>query len=382
MITASEKGMSRVNMDTEVGSPRQVDAKSIVADISGENIGSATGEHHIGHPRRRLATVVAGIGVAAALLGIPKTPGVAAGPAPTEGPQGTTSPALMVENPASLEVLQKQQEIEQKYGIDLISKQDPLAQTLEKTAPVKIDDWTIEELSVMDSTLSSIAPTLYKPINGIKLKIFIGDIGDQCSGCAGVEYGKSRIAGFQKQVVSESYAGGFPKLATHEFTHGEDNVTDNSLWPKVNEILGDKTFLKLKEFTGNQGKPGDSNELTPIAGSVLGFKFKEIDPVLAQKLEDQKMAVNTLSSFTSAESFPEGIAGVSEVYILGEERFLLAFGPVLDGNGYDNNGNTNNPALEELIQKYPKAEALYILYENSVFGGREYTPDSALIPKN
>jgi hypothetical protein len=379
-VATNELG-TRINMEEEKKSPQQIKARSMFADISGENVGPAINKQRIAHPKRRLVTAIAGIGVAATLLGIPKTSGVAARPVSTEGNQGISTPVLTIENPASLEVLQKQQEIEQKYGIDLMSEQDATAQALEKDAPVKVNNWTYDEISVLDGVLSSIPPSLYKPIDGIGLKIFIGNLSEQCTSCAGVEYGKSRIVGFQEYVISDSYKGGFLTLAVHEFTHGVDNVTGNSLWPKVNEILGDKSFLKLKEFKMTQGEPvGNSEETTLIAESF--FKTGKIDPVLTQKIEDENMAVNALVSFISDKSFPEGIAKLSESYILGKRRFLLSYGPVLDGNGYDNSKITNNPPISELMQNYPKAEALYLLYKNSIFGGREYTSNSTLIPKN
>lgn len=297
-------------------------------------------------------------------------------PVPTMTAPSTpiTENPLEITDSVSLEILQKKQEIEQRYGIVLMSKQDPLTQALEENAPVKVDNWTINQLSIMDGVLSLMPSSLLKPINGIELKIFIGNIEGQCSAeCLGLEYKESRTVGFKKELVREDNKDGLFSLGIHEFTHGLYNVTNHSLLPEVNQILGDKTFLKLKEFKEIKGEPvGNSNLAVFILDSAL--RFKKIDPFLIQKFVDQQMAVRTLASFAPSKNFGEGIAGLSQIYILGKERFLKALGPVLDGSGYDNNEDTSNPTIEGLMQKYPKAEALYKLYENLVFGGKEYTP--------
>ena len=262
----------------------------------------------------------------------------------------------LLTDPASRGRLRYQKEIEEKYGIVLLTMQqvygsrfNELDSSLVPTSPPV--RWSSEQLKLYDELFSHLPSTLYKPINGVDLKLFQATLLSTECECAGGSYGKSGVINVSETTDRER---AFSYLI-HELTHRLNALTEDSLKTGVKAIIGDR----LQELHTEEGfilentKPGSFESET-----ILSLVDTDIDkPTLGK------------SNIYNHRQIGEGVAQLSQMYIKGYEQFMLSLGSILDGNG---KSVKEIDASASLAENFPKTQELYDLYRKEVFGGLEY----------
>jgi len=253
--------------------------------------------------------------------------------------------------------------VEQQFGIKIVTMEDAynrMGLKFDRNDPKIVGKnpdvaWTRQQLNTFSSTLEGLPKEMYEGET-----FFLADFGTDFAP-AGVYYNGHKMIGFQYECINPD-SGGTRSLVVHEIMHSYDDAKKQVLWGKVDAILGDKSYLKLKDF---DFKDVDFDNLfkTHIIGS---------DNVGYTNIFAINGALATLKSFAPDQSFGEGIAGLAQVYAAGKENFYLSIGPLLDGNGYDG-FDKNQLASKNLEEVFPKTHALYELYKQEVFQGKEYS---------
>lgn len=236
--------------------------------------------------------------------------------------------------------------IEEEYGVSLVGMREGY-----EKADIKFDEfdeksvgprppvrWTMKELRGIDTVLNLLPTKLIEPIDGKNLTMFSADYIDTDCDCAGASYGETGVVGFAQGSIGDEDIEGNLSLVVHELMHRLDALTKHEIDAKVREILGDSDFLN-SEFMKTH------NQLSDI---------------------DMFDARRTLGSFAPYESFDEGIAGFSQIYVKGYERFMNALGPMIDGN------KDVELIGADLSLNYPKTQNIYKIYQEFVFDGKEY----------
>jgi hypothetical protein len=256
--------------------------------------------------------------------------------------------------------------IEAKYNINIFTVQEARAYAHQNFSPQTVKDMGIdsykdtkvgfsdEQLSLLDEMLSYMPKHFYEPVDGQKFGIILR--GDDFT-FAGESNNGTRMICIGKDGVNPSDRNGTFSLLIHEGTHGLDATSNYFIWANVKDILKGSSFADLNDFdayfASKQGLPSD----------------------YARFRDDQKAALATFSSFLLGQSLSEGIAGLSQLYVRGRVEFINAVGPLSDNGGYesaDASIQIEDPNI--LAQKYTKATALYDLYKQMFFEGKEYDP--------
>lgn len=290
---------------------------------------------------------------------------------PSENPSGIeVSVPVSSPNSEPNERQISKEAIEQKFGIRLLTMEEAfleMGRDYDVNNPEKVGlrppvRWSDNDLIVLDELLSQTPKSLYEELDGKKFGIFIGDFGTDC-GCGGAYYPKTGILGLSGSFNPDNKDGDM-SLLIHETTHRYDELTNYMLWPKLRDILAEQKYLDLEEFQFVGRKDPDSERAFYDYLSQVNVDGIKPDDVIG--------AISTLSSLAPNQGFVEGVAGISQRYVTGRERFMRSFGPLLDNGGYES-ANKQNLSSKQLVTAYPKTEQLYNLYKNEVFKGKEYT---------
>lgn len=261
-------------------------------------------------------------------------------PRPSEVPPASETPELTLE-----------QKIENEYGIELITQKDVsdfLGVEIEEHEGQKAQsNWTNEELLIIDEMFSYLPPSLIQPIDEVDLKLFPGSFDTNCS-CAGVYLGKG-VIGIQEDVIDlvdptdprhSDYRDTLFSVLVHEVTHRRHFLTNFAIDHKLRGIVGRDSRLIEEKINSNI----DKFPLT-YGGSMAEEAFR------------------SFAEEGGHRNHLEGVAEISEIYILGYEEFMKSIGPFLDSDSFSS---------EDLSLKYPKTQELYDLYKGEIFGGLEY----------
>jgi len=225
-----------------------------------------------------------------------------------------------------------------------------------------IDNWenttvgfSDEQIVLIGQLMQYMPKHFYEPLNGLKFGIILraGDFK-----YAGESYTGSRMIGVGKDDIDLENREGTFSLFVHEDTHALDASSNEFIWSNIKDILGDKDFSNLPYMQ-------DYFTLKQAPGGAASDAY-------ASLTDAQLTALGTFSSFIPGQSFAEGIAGFSQLYVLGPVAFLNAVGPFTDGSGYGSSYKYTSDLLSLEFQKYPKAFAIYNLYKNMFFEGKEY----------
>lgn len=255
-------------------------------------------------------------------------------------------------------------EVYEKYGVYLISLKtaDDAMEKLGINFPDSPDDldWTPEEVKIVGKVLGNLPPSLTGPINGEPLVIFKGgpSLQETCKDCYGGYFHEAHFVGLSKIATDDLEKDNNMQLITHELTHRRDDLMGNPLWGRVNDLLQGSRFVNLPYY-----KNDPESQLAKLMD--IGTFF------------DRKTAIATFGSFMSDDSFVEGIAGLSQLYVSGDwENFMRTVGPLTDGKGY-----RNIPKIKtnDLPNKYPVAAALYLVYQGNMFDGVQYSSQGLMI---
>jgi len=220
--------------------------------------------------------------------------------------------------------------------------------------------WTTDEIETLDMALDNLPKSLSEPINGVGLTLFKGknDYMHACK-CYAATFNDTGFIGFGEGGISSSDWDGTMQIASHELTHRFDALTKERLKLPIKMFITDSKFLELPYFK-------DEDYFKDITKREIG------DDV------DRKSAVAIFGSFAPDQEFVEGVAGISQLYIRGYERFMRAAGPILDGHGY-NKAKLKYVTVDKLAEKYPRAFGIYIAYKQEVFKGAEYDQQGRII---
>ncbi len=220
--------------------------------------------------------------------------------------------------------------------------------------------WTVDEINTLRRSLDNFPSSLFEPINDVGLTVFKGksDYMHECE-CYAATFNKTGFIGFGEGGISSADWDGTMQITSHEFTHRFDALTKQKLWVPIEIFLSGSNYLDLPYFK-------DQEYFQEIAKRDIG------DDV------DRKSAVAIFGSFAPDQEFIEGVAGISQLYIRGYERFMRAAGPILDGHGY-NKAKLKHVASSKLAEKYPRAFSIYTLYKQEVFVGAEYDQEGKII---
>ncbi|HUD04695.1 MAG TPA: hypothetical protein VMR59_01790 [Patescibacteria group bacterium] len=273
------------------------------------------------------------------------------------------------------------EQIENKYGIHLATEQSALAtlgvsEQADRNAP---QEWTQEQLRLLDQHLANLPPELYGEINGHSLTISLGESSDikntDCVGSCSAVYIKrfNDDAGLiildPNRYTVKNNEDAF-RMITHELVHREDFRTDHKTSPAIKNILGDMSYLKMRQFTNTSEFILDDNT---------------------------KAAMDALRSFAGGDSNPasihqifvEGVAITGELYAsLDYRTFVTTYGQFLDW-GTNPDGSTidsyayfqsNSSMPDSMLQEiFPKADALYRLFQDKFFSGNGYDKNGKMI---
>lgn len=254
----------------------------------------------------------------------------------------------------------KIQEIEAKYNINIFTVQQARVyahQTLssDEVQALGIDNWEDTSIGFSDSQLDTLSEVLsylpenfYGPIKGKQFGIILR--GEDFKEDAGEAYTVANMIGVGDGGINPANKPGDLSLLGHERMHLL-SAADPTIQQRIEDILGDRAFIRLPEVRAFfENRDGVSSDYTQFNA-------------------DQQAALATFSSFAPGQSFGEGISGLAQLYLDGEQRFVSCVGPIADGGGYSEANNYLSVA--QLVAKYPKAAALYDLYK-TIFKGREY----------
>jgi len=276
-------------------------------------------------------------------------------------------PKDLGENQASRKKLE---EVEQKYNINIFSvgeAREYVAQNFDSYeffVSLQMDKWqetdqvfSMDQLKLLDDMFANLPKRFYAPVNNKKYTIILrgNDFGN-----AGETYGETGMIGLGARWIDPSNKEESFSLLVHESMHRQDGLfTGEEIDTKTWAILKEQSYLKLKDLSF-----ADRNDLLT----------QTVDPLKDGTLtkNDKVGALLTLKSFDQDRySFSEGIAGFAQRYVTGYERFMRAFGPLLDGDGYDDDAS-ENLSVADFISRYPRSQALYALYKAEIFDGKEY----------
>lgn len=220
--------------------------------------------------------------------------------------------------------------------------------------------WSADEIDTLDKALGNLPSSLSEPINGVNLTVFKGksDYMKSCK-CYAASFNDTGFIGFGQGGISSRDWDGTMQIASHELTHRFDALTKEKLWLPIKIFIKDSKYLDLPYFK-------DQDYFKEIAKRDIG------DDV------DRRSAVAIFGSFAPDQDFIEGVAGISQLYIRGYERFMRAAGPILDGHGY-NKAKLKHISVSKLAEKYPRAFSIYTLYKQEVFAGAEYDAEGNII---
>ncbi len=268
---------------------------------------------------------------------------------PQENKPPGSPQALVSENKNETKYSLSEQEIEDKYNINLFTMKEG-AQALGWTydeqnekmigqaPPVR---WREDQLMMTDDLLSLLPTKLYSTTTeGKKLGIMLSDFGSDCE-CGGASYPGTGIIGVSNEGFDPSDREGAFSLLAHELTHRIDTP---ELRNEVQKILGNEFYSELDQLDLDL----------------------DSDP-------DKSAAISTIKLISKGD-FTEPIANISQFYVRGYERFMHAIGPLVDGEGYPDLEAENNKPLgvDSLPVAYPKTQALYDLYKQMIFDGKVY----------
>lgn len=263
-------------------------------------------------------------------------------------------------DPASIERLKYQKEIEKKYGIELLTIKQAYeflgityneldSNLIPLNAPVR---WDSKQLKLFDAVFSYMPPTLYEPINGINLKLFQAELGSTNTSCLcdGQHFGSGVVG------VNEQYDRWRAFNTTvHEATHRMDDLTGYSVQAGVRGIIGDR----LRELHMEQSF---------ILGNTKPDSFESETVFSLADTDIYKPQIGSSNAYNH-RTFKEGVAQLSQMYIRGYEEFMSSLGPILDGSG--KSVKEADPSISS-AKNFPKTQTLYELYKKNVFGDMEY----------
>lgn len=241
-------------------------------------------------------------------------------------------------------------QIEEKYGIQILDTHEAYDFLgLDFNAYEKNDlgdrplaEWSPSQIKLLGKLLSRLPEKFYaSDASGEDLKFAVIQFGDDCK-CSG----SFRMEGLVF-LSEESFKPGVDRLETlrllaHELTHRIDyDILQNSLWPKINEMLGFSSFEearkhyvpKLEDF---KDKPGYEDMYYNFNYAFNGMDGGEL---------------NDPSEF---------LAELSEFYVQGKDVFMK---------------------IKSFLGK-EKANEFYDFVKDELFDGIEYTSEGLPIPKN
>lgn len=268
---------------------------------------------------------------------------------PQENKSPSAPQALVSENKKETKYQLSEQEIEDKYNINLFTMKEGVQalgwtydeqneKMIGQAPPVR---WREDQLAMVDDLMQFLPDKLYSTnLEGKRLGIMLSDFGTDCE-CGGVSYPGTGIIGVSNEGFNPSDREGAFSLLAHELTHRIDSP---ELREEVGKILGNEFYSGLDQLD----------------------RDLESDP-------DKSAAISTIKLISEGE-FTEPVANISQFYVRGYERFMHAIGPLVDGPGYpDLEAENNKPlGIDSLPVAYPKTQALYDLYKQMIFDGKEY----------
>lgn len=239
-----------------------------------------------------------------------------------------------------------EREIEQKYGIELLSQKEGyerIGKEYDESNERLVGDappvrWSMDKLKTINELFSYLPPNTYEPRSGKKFAISLWDyaIGEEYLGMSHGG-GAEMISVHQNSFNGNNKKDDFSLLAHELMGHRNDSP---ELKQKINDILSDQGFLSNDVFKGDN-------------------KYHTGNP-------DSQVAADTLGSFAPGQSSGEGRAGFAQLYVKGYERFMKAVGPILDGGDF-----VTNAPREELESLYPRSQQIYHLYYN-LYKGKQF----------
>lgn len=257
-------------------------------------------------------------------------------------------------------------DIQNKYDVQILSEQDAYNKMgLSKKADTDTSIWTKTKLLQLDQNLANVPPALIGEIENQKLAFFTGSPdnvpqGDcqagACTDFFDIGSNGERIIYLAPGFFEESAQQSLPDLV-HELGHNKDAQTKGKLENEAQNLIGDKSYLDLPEFSNLPTDP------------YVNLTIQSLEGLAGANSKDQHI------------NKTEGFAELAQQYTQGYPAFLNAYGKELDGvNGKKGNADNPFPISDSLLeQTFPKADALYKFLQNKIFDGYGYDSQGNMV---